>query len=339
MYIPISNQQLLNCIEQKINQDDSENIIQHSLAVSAQRSSLTFLFNCSLIPSQHSQFSLAVNSNKTRQLSTGNSSYECWIEPKQHPEKSGYYESLINRNPLICKHTNNPQGDTKSHVTCIKEQISYSCGNLISIFPKTYQNTNLKLCNKYSMSKLQRETTYLSFIQFLMIKEKLTNNVRKQERDYNPRESCYGKMAANTKLDCCFEKNFLSMHGDKRLCISNSPSIMTSCNQINGQPLSDNTKISDCNRLVQYGDNKNISSTRDKRKIEKTTIRRRKQILVNQPPLRQISKTNNRRRSELLDMSVLKVLHSSVGRIFVTLSALAFVTLAAGSPSYGNPGK
>ena len=93
-------------------------------------------------------------------------------------------------------------------------------------------------------------------------------------------------------------------------------------------------------RVEEKEYNKNVFSNN---KIEKPDVnsnirRRRIKILVNQTPLRQIYKTN-RRRSELLDMSDLKVLHSSLGRIFVTLSALAFVTFAAGSPSFETSGK
>ena len=104
--------------------------------------------------------------------------------------------------------------------------------------------------------------------------------------------------------------------------------------------MSDNTKIGNWVGVDDSEYNKNIFSSykTGKADMNANVRRRRMKILVNQTPLRQIYKTN-RRRSELLDMSDLKVLHSSLGRIFVTLSALAFVTFAAGSPSFESSGK
>ena len=242
---------------------------------------------------------------------------------------------------------------TKSHVARIKLQILLnSCGNLISIFSrKTIENTYLKswLSKECSMSKLQTgtHTTCLSFLPFLMRKEQHTNIVIQKRRDYISRESC--EMAINTtKLGICSKNNSNSIPiEDTHLfnsTISDHHDVIPICSAIEKQPLSDNTKIGNLVRMAECkGDNNTNCFSNNKNGKEdvkrKPNARRRwMKLLANQTPLRQICKTN-RRRSELLDMSDLKVLHSSLGRIFVTLSALALVTFAAGSPSYESSGK
>ena len=207
------------------------------------------------------------------------------------------------------------------------------------------------------MSQLQRSTltciptnskpTFLSCQPVLMRRELHNRNIvipsPMQEGDYNSKENCILKMAINKEIGVCSENNFDSISDQNTLCNTNNTEhdgILPLRNQIKKQPLSDNTKISNWVRMVEKVHNKNIFSNNKKVKpdVNSTIRRRRIKILVNQNPLRQIYKTN-RRRSELLDMSDLKVLHSSLGRIFVTLSALAFVTFAAGSPSFETSGK
>ena len=201
------------------------------------------------------------------------------------------------------------------------------------------------------MSKLQTgtHTTCLSFLPFVMRKEQHTDIVIQKRRDYISRESCVSEMAINTaKFGISSKNNFDSIPEDTHLfnsTISNHPDVIPLCSAIEKQPLSDNTKISNWVRMVECkGDNNNTSCfsnneiVKEDIKRKPNARRRSMKILVKQTPLRQICKTN-RRRSELLDMSDLKVLHSSLGRIFVTLSALAFVTFAAGSPSLESSGK
>lgn len=199
------------------------------------------------------------------------------------------------------------------------------------------------------MSKLQTDThtTCLSFLPFLMRKEQHTNIVIQKRRDYISRESC--EMAINTtKLGICSKNNSDSIPiEDTHLfnsTISDHHDVIPICSAIEKQPLSDNTKIGNWVRMAECkGDNNTNCFSNNKNGKEdvkrKPNARRRwMKLLANQTPLRQICKTN-RRRSELLDMSDLKVLHSSLGRIFVTLSALALVTFAAGSPSYESSGR
>ena len=291
-------------------------------------------------------------------------SLECCSELKEHtkpdcklrnPDRYVLIEKL---NALYI-----PQGikSTKSCKTRIQEQILLnSCGNLISIFlEKTIENTYLKfVCynKERSMSTLQSSATacipkstkltFLSCTPLLMRKEQQNRNIviksTSQKGDYNFKENCISKMAINTKTGVCSTNNFDQIPGEKPSSDSNNSDhdgILPLCNQIKKQPLSDNTKISNWVRVAEREDSKNIFSTNKKGKADVNANRRRRmKILVNQTPLRQIYKTN-RRRSELLDMSDLKVLHSSLGRIFVTLSALAFVTFAAGSPSLETSGK
>ena len=189
--------------------------------------------------------------------------------------------------------------------------------------------------------------TFLSCQPVLMRRELHNRNIvipsPMQEGDYNSKENCIPKMAIYKKIGVCSENNLDSISDQNTLCNTNNTEhdgILPLRNQIKKQPLSDNTKISNWVRMVEKVHNKNIFSNNKKVKpdVNSTIRRRRIKILVNQNPLRQIYKTN-RRRSELLDMSDLKVLHSSLGRIFVTLSALAFVTFAAGSPSFETSGK
>ena len=117
-------------------------------------------------------------------------------------------------------------------------------------------------------------------------------------------------MAINTKIGVCSTNSSDPIPDEKPLSDSNNSDhdgILPLCNQIKKQPLSDNTKISNWVRLVEREDNKNIFSSNKKGKANVNANRRRRmKILVNQTPLRQIYKTN-RRRSELLDMSDLKV--------------------------------
>ena len=202
------------------------------------------------------------------------------------------------------------------------------------------------------MSKLQTgtHTTCLSFLPFLMRKEQHTHIVIQKRRDYISRESCVREMAINTaKFGISSKNNFVSIPEDTHLfnsTISNHhDDVIPLCSAIEKQPLSDNTKISNWVRMVECKGDNNTRSCFSNNEIVKEDIKRKlnarrrsMKILVKQTPLRQICKTN-RRRSELLDMSDLKVLHSSLGRIFVTLSALALVTFAAGSPSYESSGK
>ena len=200
------------------------------------------------------------------------------------------------------------------------------------------------------MSKLQTETrtTCLSVLPFLMRKEQHTNIVIQKRRDYISRESFVKEMTINTtKLGISSKNNPDSIPENTHLfnsTISDHHDVIPICSAIEKQPLSDNTKISNWVRMVECkGDNNTSCFSNNKKGKEdvkgKPNPRRRwMKLLVNQTPLRQICKTN-RRRSELLDMSDLKVLHSSLGRIFVTLSALALVTFAAGSPSYESSGK
>ena len=208
-----------------------------------------------------------------------------------------------------------------------------------------------------SMSKLQRSSTtciptntkptFLSCTQFLMRNQQHNRNTvipsPMQEGDYNFKENCIPKMAINKEIGVCSENSFDPILDQKPISNSNNSDhdgILPLCNQIKKQPLSDNTKIGNWVGVDDSEYNKNIFSSYKKGKtdVNANVRRRRMKILVNQTPLRQIYKTN-RRRSELLDMSDLKVLHSSLGRIFVTLSALAFVTFAAGSPSLESSGK
>ena len=121
-------------------------------------------------------------------------------------------------------------------------------------------------------------------------------------------------------------------------------SILKPCSEIqkyhHPPPLSDNTKNCNWVRITEYTSNKkNNSELKNRQQCVESDCRvsrRRMKMSANPTPLRQICK-NNRDRSELLAIFDLKVLHSSIGRIFVTLSALAFVTIVAGSPSsYGN---
>lgn len=207
------------------------------------------------------------------------------------------------------------------------------------------------------MSQLQRSTltciptnskpTFLSCQPVLMRRELHNRNIvipsPMQEGDYNSKENCIPKMAINKEIGVCSKNNFGPISDRSVLCNTNNTDhdgILPLCNQIKKQPLSDNIKISNWVRVEEKEYNKNIFSNNKKEKpdVNSNIRRRRIKILVNQTPLRQIYKTN-RRRSELLDMLDLKVLHSSLGRIFVTLSALAFVTFAAGSPSFETSGK
>ena len=208
------------------------------------------------------------------------------------------------------------------------------------------------------MSQLQRSTltciptnskpTFLSCQPVLMRRELHNKNIvipsPMQEGDYNSKENCIPKMAINKEIGVCSKNNFGPISDRSVLCNTNNTDhdgILPLCNQIKKkQPLSDNIKNSNWVRVEEKEYNKNIFSNNKKEKpdVNSNIRRRRIKLLVNQTPLRQIYKTN-RRRSELLDMLDLKVLHSSLGRIFVTLSALAFVTFAAGSPSFETSGK
>ena len=276
------------------------------------------------------------------QFPFGNTCNTELIEPKQQPESLEYFESIVKNVNLICKHSDAMQVNTTCNASYVQKKVCHSCRNLISVFTKKQQNKDFKLNNNHSMSTLQPDTTCLSFRQSLMMKAVHKSNTMRKERNYHSRESCCCKIAKTGTLNWCLENSSNFKHGDKCLSIPNNfqNEVPRLCNQINRKGLNYNKEVGNCVGYLEHKANTNISSTHNKRKthIEKKINKRRKQIIVDQTPLRQISKTN-KRRSELLDMSFVKVLHSSIGRISVTLFALAFVTLAAGSPSYGNRGK
>ena len=265
------------------------------------------------------------------------------LEEPEICEKSSC-ESKLNRQISIKNSINFKKRITKSNFVRVQVHNRRSCGILYSTSSKTMKNTYLKSCYTYSMSKLEKNTTCFSFQQSTARKEHNKETVVTKGKGCNSNEKYVGNTAINIEIGsvCCKDNSITVLNETSTLNKSNisDPNVVTLCDQVDTPPLSDNTKISNWVRMVESGDRKNNSST-IKRKLDqenRATIQRRTNILVNQAPLRQICKTNRRRR-ELFDMSVLKVLHSSLRRIFVTLSALAFVTFVAGSPSYGSSGK
>ena len=151
-------------------------------------------------------------------------------------------------------------------------------------------------------------------------------------------------MTINTNPSIMCSKKIIDSLCTDRNSSNQDCSILKPCSEIQKRhhppPLSDNTKNCNWVRITEYTSNKKNNTELKNRQLcvesNYRVSRRRMKMSANPTPLRQICK-NNRDRSELLAIFDLKVLHSSIGRIFVTLSALAFVTIVAGSPSsYGN---
>ena len=331
MYTPMNPHQLLDAVGNDTIVEDKENMARNMWLSNSYQVSPKLVLTATSTPS-----ALQLTLRSTQNYVDAGCSTNMDLTEWKNITKQDCHQSTPNS--YIC----HPQQKSKT-VYAYSQESGLYYGNLDCSFPNVHDHINSKLSNMCDKSEIKCETTCVSFIPFTMKKHDPAIKNIQRENEYCVDESFYNKTLNGTKLSCCLKNDLVNNKGHTCLFKANkeSDSRMVSCEKVLNETFSVNSTSTNCKSLPRYRNKRNIASGSTKRttSIEKKTIRGRKGTLIKgKQPHQQIAITN-RRRNEILDMPISKVLHSSVGNTLLAFSVLAFAAFAAGSPSYGFSGK